>query len=50
MRDLPGGRDDVQGLGQSSGIWRLEARVGELGSGSQALLDDLLAQGNLVLG
>ena len=47
MRDLTGGGDDVQGLGQSAGIGRLEARVGELGSGGQALLDDLLGRGAL---
>src|SRR5688500_12595497 len=36
MRDLLGGSDDLEGLGQSARIGRLRAPVGEFGLGGQA--------------
>src|SRR5688572_7316450 len=42
MRDLLGGSDDLEGLGQSARIGRLRAPVGEFGLGGQAPLHDLI--------
>ena len=42
MRDLLGVSDDLEGLGQSVWIGRLEARIGAVGLGGQAPLHDTL--------
>ena len=42
MRDLLGMSDDLESLGQSAWIGRLEARIGQFGLRGEALLHDLL--------
>jgi hypothetical protein len=47
MRDLLGVSNDLEGLGQSAWIGRLEAHVGEVGLGRQAALHDLVRRSSL---
>jgi hypothetical protein len=42
MRDLLGGRDDLEGLGQGAWIGRLRAPVGQLRLGGQAASHNLV--------